>query len=34
MIFFDIYFSSAMIDTEDYTNEIISKDKKDDNIYK
>ena len=25
---FDIYFSSAMIDTEDYTNEIISKDKK------
>ena len=24
---FDIYFSSAMIDTEDYTNEIISKDK-------
>ena len=25
---FDIYFSSAMIDTEDYTNEIISKDKR------
>ena len=25
---FDIYFSSAKIDTEDYTNEIISKDKK------
>ena len=25
---FDIYFSSAMIDKEDYTNEIISKDKK------